>query len=187
MPRCARAMSVPGPIVGTVTTSSGVPEARPAPRAGHLAMPSRQRLQPTPGQPAMTSVEPSLNVVQGALEGLNRPLAETEFVVVDLETTGGSPADAAITEIAAVRTRGVLADWPGGRGGTERGRAQERSPGNPGNPGDCPPGGPAPRGIRGAARPPGGLLRQAHPQGIRHPGQSGPRHTAACRRSDRDH
>jgi DNA polymerase III epsilon subunit family exonuclease len=44
-------------------------------------------------------------VVQGALEGLARPLAEIDFVVLDLETTGGSPADAAITEIGAVRTR----------------------------------------------------------------------------------
>lgn len=34
------------------------------------------------------------------------PLSEVEFVVVDLETTGGSPADSAITEIGAVRVRG---------------------------------------------------------------------------------
>ncbi len=34
------------------------------------------------------------------------PLSEVEFVVVDLETTGGSPADARITEIGAVKLRG---------------------------------------------------------------------------------
>src|ERR1035437_8140833 len=34
------------------------------------------------------------------------PLAELEFAVVDLETTGWSPAAAAITEIGAVRVRG---------------------------------------------------------------------------------
>ena len=34
------------------------------------------------------------------------PLSEVEFVVVDLETTGGSPADCRITEIGAVRLRG---------------------------------------------------------------------------------
>jgi DNA polymerase-3 subunit epsilon len=34
------------------------------------------------------------------------PLAEVEFVVVDLETTGGSPVDSRITEIGAVRLRG---------------------------------------------------------------------------------
>jgi DNA polymerase-3 subunit epsilon len=34
------------------------------------------------------------------------PLAELEFAVVDLETTGWSPTDAAITEIGAVRVRG---------------------------------------------------------------------------------
>ena len=34
------------------------------------------------------------------------PLTEVEFVVVDLETTGGSPADSRITEIGAVKLRG---------------------------------------------------------------------------------
>ncbi len=34
------------------------------------------------------------------------PLGEVDFVVVDLETTGGSPADSRITEIGAVRFRG---------------------------------------------------------------------------------
>jgi DNA polymerase III subunit epsilon len=36
------------------------------------------------------------------------PLAELEFAVVDLETTGWSPEAAAITEIGAVRVRGGL-------------------------------------------------------------------------------
>ncbi len=34
------------------------------------------------------------------------PLSEVEFVVVDLETTGGSPTESRITEIGAVRLRG---------------------------------------------------------------------------------
>jgi DNA polymerase III subunit epsilon len=34
------------------------------------------------------------------------PLSDVDFCVVDLETTGGSPADAAITEVGAVRYRG---------------------------------------------------------------------------------
>ena len=33
-------------------------------------------------------------------------LSDVEFVVVDLETTGGSPADSRITEIGAVKLRG---------------------------------------------------------------------------------
>ena len=37
---------------------------------------------------------------------LGVPLSEVTFCVVDLETTGGSPADDAITEIGAVRFRG---------------------------------------------------------------------------------
>jgi DNA polymerase-3 subunit epsilon len=41
-----------------------------------------------------------------AFSDLGVALAEVEFVVVDLETTGGSPKDSRITEIGAVRVRG---------------------------------------------------------------------------------
>jgi DNA polymerase-3 subunit epsilon len=44
--------------------------------------------------------------VQGTLDELGTPLAEVTFVVVDLETTGGSPVGAHITEIGAVKVRG---------------------------------------------------------------------------------
>ncbi|NIZ92536.1 DEDD exonuclease domain-containing protein [Kineococcus rubinsiae] len=44
--------------------------------------------------------------VQTSFEDLGRPLATTTFVVVDLETTGGSPSEAGITEIGAVKVRG---------------------------------------------------------------------------------
>ncbi|WP_337059615.1 DEDD exonuclease domain-containing protein [Kineococcus sp. G2] len=44
--------------------------------------------------------------VQASFEDLGRPLETTTFVVVDLETTGGSPADGGITEIGAVKVRG---------------------------------------------------------------------------------
>jgi DNA polymerase-3 subunit epsilon len=44
--------------------------------------------------------------VQGTLDELGTPLAEVTFVVVDLETTGGSPKDAHITEVGAVKIRG---------------------------------------------------------------------------------
>ncbi|HVB27328.1 MAG TPA: DEDD exonuclease domain-containing protein [Mycobacteriales bacterium] len=44
--------------------------------------------------------------VQGSFDELGRPLASTTFVVVDLETTGGSPASCGITEIGAVKVRG---------------------------------------------------------------------------------
>ncbi|HEX2038350.1 MAG TPA: DEDD exonuclease domain-containing protein [Acidimicrobiales bacterium] len=37
---------------------------------------------------------------------LGTPLVDVTFVVVDLETTGGSPADCAVTEIGAVKLRG---------------------------------------------------------------------------------
>ena len=44
--------------------------------------------------------------VQGTLDELGTPLAEVTFVVVDLETTGGNPAGAHITEVGAVKIRG---------------------------------------------------------------------------------
>jgi DNA polymerase-3 subunit epsilon len=43
---------------------------------------------------------------QGTFDELGTPLAEVTFVVVDLETTGGSPTTCAITEIGAVKVRG---------------------------------------------------------------------------------
>jgi DNA polymerase-3 subunit epsilon len=46
--------------------------------------------------------------VQATLDELGTPLREVTFVVVDLETTGGSPADSGITEIGAVKVRGGL-------------------------------------------------------------------------------
>jgi len=43
---------------------------------------------------------------QGTFDELGSPLSQTTFVVVDLETTGGAPTSAAITEVGAVRVRG---------------------------------------------------------------------------------
>ncbi|MDQ4125973.1 MAG: exonuclease domain-containing protein, partial [Actinomycetota bacterium] len=44
-------------------------------------------------------------VAQRTFEQLGRPLAGVTFCVVDLETTGGSPADCGITEIGALKVR----------------------------------------------------------------------------------
>jgi len=44
--------------------------------------------------------------VQTSFDELGTPLAEATFVVLDLETTGGSAAEHAITEIGAVKVRG---------------------------------------------------------------------------------
>ncbi|HUG83173.1 MAG TPA: exonuclease domain-containing protein, partial [Euzebya sp.] len=43
---------------------------------------------------------------QPSLEDLGQPLIDTTFVVVDLETTGGSPTSDRITEVGAVKIRG---------------------------------------------------------------------------------
>ncbi len=45
-------------------------------------------------------------MVQGTLDDLGTALADVTFVVVDLETTGGSPVDCHITEVGAVKVRG---------------------------------------------------------------------------------
>lgn len=48
-----------------------------------------------------------MNSWQATFEDLGRPLAQTTFVVLDLETSGGSPkSGAGITEIGAVKIRG---------------------------------------------------------------------------------
>ena len=44
--------------------------------------------------------------VQLATDDLGIALAEVTFVVLDLETTGGSPKQAGITEIGAVKVKG---------------------------------------------------------------------------------
>ena len=44
--------------------------------------------------------------MQRSFDDLGTPLSAVTFVVVDLETTGGSPGDDAITEIGAVKLRG---------------------------------------------------------------------------------
>jgi DNA polymerase-3 subunit epsilon len=43
--------------------------------------------------------------VQGTFDELGTPLRDVTFVVVDLETTGGAPAGAQITEVGAVKVR----------------------------------------------------------------------------------
>lgn len=56
-----------------------------------------------PGQ-GVTTARP--RPVQATFDDLGTPLSEVTFVVVDLETTGGSAQECAITEIGAVKVRG---------------------------------------------------------------------------------
>ena len=48
----------------------------------------------------------TLRGMQRSFEDLGTPLHEVTFAVVDLETTGGSPATCAITEVGAIKFRG---------------------------------------------------------------------------------
>ena len=52
------------------------------------------------------SIQESDFIFQPTLDDVGRPLSQTTFVVVDLETTGGSPIDSKITEFGAVKVRG---------------------------------------------------------------------------------
>jgi DNA polymerase-3 subunit epsilon len=64
---------------------------------------------PVPASPSplrAATARLSARFEQATIEELGTPLAEVTFVVVDLETTGGSPKDSAITEIGAVKVRG---------------------------------------------------------------------------------
>ena len=60
-----------------------------------------------PGTPGgLLTGPPTTHGVQPTLEDVGTPLREVTFVVVDLETTGGTPSTSAITEIGAVKVRG---------------------------------------------------------------------------------
>jgi DNA polymerase-3 subunit epsilon len=60
---------------------------------------------PAPTRPG-TQLHDTQRYEQVTIDELGTPLADVTFVVVDLETTGGSPKDSAITEIGAVKVRG---------------------------------------------------------------------------------
>lgn len=64
----------------------------------------RQITPPRPG--LQTAPDTTGRPVQLALDELGTPLSDVTFVVVDLETTGGSAKDCEITEIGAVKVRG---------------------------------------------------------------------------------
>jgi DNA polymerase-3 subunit epsilon len=84
-----------------------------------LGMPTDRRLRPL--WVAQRGCDPAATAVQPTLDEVGLPLSDVTFVVVDLETTGGRPADCEITEIGAVKVRGgeVLGEFhtlvdPGG-------------------------------------------------------------------------
>jgi DNA polymerase-3 subunit epsilon len=63
----------------------------------------------SPARPAGTAARATAGLPryeQASIFELGTQLSEVTFVVVDLETTGGSPKDSAITEIGAVKVRG---------------------------------------------------------------------------------
>lgn len=51
-------------------------------------------------------LHPPVTPVQPTFEDVGTPLSRVTFVVLDLETTGGTPATAGITEVGAVKVRG---------------------------------------------------------------------------------
>jgi len=91
-------MSVP---VGTMGLPM-VPRNPLPPRLDHRTPVRYGSSVPISPTPAQVLAEPVQTVIGDAV-----PLQDVSFVVVDLETTGGSPIDDAITEIGAVRFQGI--------------------------------------------------------------------------------
>ncbi|BCJ29150.1 DNA polymerase III subunit epsilon [Actinocatenispora sera] len=77
---------------------------RAVPGAASLSSYPAPTVPYVPVPPVRRSGEPAFR--QQSIDEIGQPLATTTFVVVDLETTGGSPADAGITEIGAVKVCG---------------------------------------------------------------------------------
>jgi DNA polymerase-3 subunit epsilon len=87
------------------------PSAGRAARTGnHRTVITPTYRAPVPSSPALplraTQHQATQRFEQVTIDELGTPLADVTFVVVDLETTGGSPKDSAITEIGAVKIRG---------------------------------------------------------------------------------
>ncbi|HEX4063216.1 MAG TPA: exonuclease domain-containing protein [Streptosporangiaceae bacterium] len=77
--------------------------------AGRATAPVRSAAPPRPEPPASPLLWPSASPAELRLYErtmYERTLADTDFVIVDLETTGWTPGEARITEIGAVRFAG---------------------------------------------------------------------------------
>ena len=76
-------------------------------RGGRLASaPVPAPPSPAPRSPALRSLAPRSLAPQLSFDELGTPLRDVTFVVLDLETTGGSAQRDAITEVGAVKVRG---------------------------------------------------------------------------------
>jgi DNA polymerase III subunit epsilon len=100
-------------VTGPVSEPLTRPDGGPAQRVAGLPQPPdapRLPSQPLEGLPQPLDAprlrSHLLDGLPGPLEGLPGPLAELDFVVVDVETTGWLPEEAGITEIGAVRVSG---------------------------------------------------------------------------------
>ena len=90
------------PTVRRVTTDD-VTGTGPAGPAGTVQAGPAGTVQAGPAGTVCAGVTGPLEMPRVPFAGLLRPLAELDFVIVDVETTGWLPEEAGITEIGAVR------------------------------------------------------------------------------------
>jgi DNA polymerase III subunit epsilon len=110
-----RSAAAVGPILPPDARPAAAPASQPGPAAarpsGEPALAPSGLAAPglaapglaAPGWPAERSEPAELS---RSLAGIGQPLAEIDFVIVDVETTGWLPDQASITEIGAVRVTG---------------------------------------------------------------------------------
>ena len=96
-----------GPTVKRVTTNDApgaatAADAPPRPAPGPLGLPPRPAPGPLGLPPRAGAPSGQADATEWPLAGLPQPLAELDFVIVDVETTGWVPEEAGITEIGAV-------------------------------------------------------------------------------------
>ena len=113
--------------------SSGTQRCRPRADPTDPIDPARAARRLSGRSPSFGGMDPARGT-QASFDDLGTPLRDVTFVVVDLETTGGAPADAGITEIGAVKVRGGEVSASSRPSSTPASRSRRSSRSSPASP-----------------------------------------------------